>query len=200
MSKKNLKNNKPIAPAAKAAPVVAETTKAAPAKAEAPKAETVKAEAPKAAPAKIEAPKAEAVKTEAPKAAPVKTEAPKASAAKTKKAADRDVPATFDAIWKMCAELAKDYDKPAPGYFLAVQINLTGENGGTFYIALRNESIDVAPYDYQDRSCGITLSPEDFLALMNGKLDAVKAFTTGRLKVDRSVDKALEFSKIIKKK
>lgn len=136
----------------------------------------------------------------APKA-PVKAEAPKAApAAKAKKPAGQDCPATFDAIWKMCAELAKGYDKPAPGYFLAVQINLTGENGGTFYIALRNENIDVAPYDYQDRSCGITLSPEDFLALMNGKLDAVKAFTTGRLKVDRSVEKALEFSKIINKK
>lgn len=180
MSKKNSKNNKPIAPAAKAAP----------AKVEAPKAEPVKAEAPKA-PVKTEAPKAEAPK------APVKEEAPKA---KAKKAAEKECPATFDAIWKMCAELAKGYDKPAPGYFLAVQINLTGENGGTFYIALRNENIDVAPYDYQDRSCGITISPEDFLDLMNGKLDAVKAFTTGKLKVDRSVEKAVEFSKIINKK
>ncbi len=175
MSKKNSKNNKPIAPAAKAAPVKAEDPKS-PAKAEEP----VKAEAPKAP-----------VKEEAPKAAP---------AAKAKKPAEKECPATFDAIWKMCAELAKDYDKPAPGYFLAVQINLTGENGGTFYIALRNESIDVAPYDYQDRSCGITISPEDFLDLMNGKLDAVKAFTTGKLKVDRSVEKAVEFSKIINKK
>lgn len=162
MSKKNSKNNKPIAPAAKAAP------------------------APKAAPAKADAPKA------APTA--------KAAPAKAKKAEKTDVPATFDAIWKMCAELAKSYDKPAPGYFLAVQINLTGENGGTFYIALRNETIDVAPYDYQDRSCGLTLSPEDFLKLMNGKLDPVLAFTTGKLKVDRSVEKALEFSKIINKK
>ncbi len=143
------------------------------------------------APVKTEAPKAP-VKAEVPKA-PVKTEAPKAPA-------KAETPATFDAIWKMCAEKAKTYDKPAPDYFLAVQINLTGENGGTFYIAMRNGNIDVAPYDYQDRSCGITLSPEDFLALMDGKLDPVKAFTTGKLKVDRSVEKAVEFSKIINKK
>lgn len=161
----------------------------APVKTEAPKA-PVKAEAPKA-PVKTEAPKAP-VKAEAPKA-PAKAEAPKTTAkAKT--------PATFDAIWKLCAEEAKSYDKPAPDYFLAVQINLTGENGGTFYIAMRNGNVDVAPYDYQDRSCGLTLSPEDFLALMDGKLDPVKAFTTGKLKVDRSVEKAIEFSKIINKK
>lgn len=180
MSKKNSKNNKPIA-APKPAPTAAAPTKPA---AAAPKAEPVKAEAPKAATAVKASPTA--------KAAP----APKAAPAKAKKA---DVPATFDAIWKMCAELAKGYDKPAPDYFLAVQINLTGENGGTFYIALRNGNVDVAPYDYQDRSCGLTLSPEDFLKLMDGKLDPVLAFTTGKLKVDRSVEKALEFSKIIKK-
>lgn len=181
MSKKNCKTNKSIAPAAK--------TEAPKAAAPAVKAEPAKAEAPKAA-APVAAP-APAPKAEAPKAA---------EKAPAKKAAKAEIPATFDAIWKMCQETAKTYDKPAPDYFLAVQINLTGENGGTFFIALREGRIDVAPYDYVDRSCGITLSPEDFLALMDGKLDPVKAFTTGRLKVDRSVDKALEFSKIINKK
>lgn len=191
MSKKNCKANKNCTPAAKAeAPKAAPAVKAEPVKEEAPKA----APAVKAEPAKAEAPKA----APAAKAEPAKAEAPKA--AKAKKAEKAAVPATFDAIWKMCAELAKGYDKPAPGYFLAVQINLTGPNGGTFFIALREERIDVAPYDYVDRSCGLTLSPEDFLALMDGKLDPVFAYTTGKLKVDRDLNKALEFSKIISKK
>lgn len=157
----------------------------------------------KAPAAKVEAPKAAPVKEEVKAAAPApaKAEAPKAAAkAEVKAPAKAEIPATFDAIWKMCAETAKTYDKPADDYFLAVQINLTGENGGTFYIAMREGRIDVAPYDYVDRSCGLTLSPEDFIALMNGKLDPVFAFTTGKLKVDRSVEKALEFSKIINKK
>lgn len=135
------------------------------------------------------------------KAAPM-TEETK-PAAKTAAKAEKPVkaastPATFDAIWKMVEQTAKDYKKPAPDYFLAVQVNLTGDNGGTFYIALRNGNIDVAPYDYHDRSCGITISPEDFLKLMDGKLDAVAAFMTGKLKIDGSKEKALEFSKIVK--
>lgn len=194
MSKKVNKATANKAPAAKV-----EAPKAAPVKDEA-----VKAAAPAAPAAKVEAPKAAPAKVEAPKVAPAKAEAPKAAEkaekAPVKKAAKAEIPATFDAIWKMCQETAKTYDKPAPDYFLAVQINLTGEHGGTFFIALREGRIDVAPYDYVDRSCGITLSPEDFLALMDGKLDPVWAYTTGRLKVDRSVDKALEFSKIINKK
>lgn len=151
--------------------------------------------------------KTTAKKNEPVKAAPKAEAAPKTEetkpAAKTAAKAEKPVktastPATFDAIWKMVEQTAKDYNKPAPDYFLAVQVNLTGDNGGTFYIALRNGNIDVAPYDYHDRSCGITISPEDFLKLMDGKLDAVAAFMTGKLKIDGSKEKALEFSKIVK--
>lgn len=132
-----------------------------------------------------------------------KAAAPAANAEKTVKAAKAAVtpatcPAEFEAIWQMVADIAKTYSKPEPGYFLAVQVNLTGEKGGTFYIALRNGGIDVAPYEYNDRSCGITISPENFLKLMDDKLDAVLAFTTGKLKIDGSVEKALEFSRIVK--
>lgn len=141
------------------------------------------------------------------KTAPIKTEEKAAVKAEVKTAEVKEkvapvtaanCPAEFDAIWKLVEETAKTYEKPAADYFLAVQVNLTGEKGGTFYIALRNGNIDVAPYDYHDRSCGITISPENFLKLMDGKLDAVLAFTTGKIKVDGDVGKALEFSKIVK--
>ena len=82
--------------------------------------------------------------------------------------------------------------------FLAVQVNLTGDKGGVFYIEVKNGNKSVMPYEYIDRSCGITLSTEDFLKLMDGKLDPVSAFTKGRLKVDGDLGKALEFAKIIK--
>ena len=39
----------------------------------------------------------------------------------------------------------------------------------------------------------------DFIKMMNGKLDAVAAFTVGKLKVDGDISKAIEFSKLIKK-
>ena len=39
---------------------------------------------------------------------------------------------------------------------------------------------------------------DNFVKLINGKLDAVAAFTLGKLKVDGDIGKALEFSKLIK--
>lgn len=82
--------------------------------------------------------------------------------------------------------------------FLAVQVNITGENSGVFYVEVKNGKISVEPYDYHDRSCGITISMDNFNKLIDGKLDPVAAFTLGKLKVDGDLGKALEFSKLIK--
>ncbi len=83
--------------------------------------------------------------------------------------------------------------------FLAVQVNITGEDGGVFYIEIKDGKTTVEPYEYNDRSCGLTVNSENFMKLASGKLDPVLAFTTGKLKVDRDVGKALEFSKLLKK-
>ena len=83
--------------------------------------------------------------------------------------------------------------------FLAVQINITGKESGVFYVEVKDHKISVEPYDYHDRNCAITMSLTDFNKLIDGKLDPVLAFTTGKLKVDGDMGKALEFSKILKK-
>ena len=80
--------------------------------------------------------------------------------------------------------------------FLAVQINIHGE--GPFYVEVKDGKINVEPYEYNDRNCAITISKDDFYKLIAGKLDPVKAFMTGKLKVDGDVGKALDFSRLIK--
>ena len=83
--------------------------------------------------------------------------------------------------------------------FLAVQINITGKESGVFYVEVKDHKISVEPYDYHDRNCAITMSLTDFNKLIDGKLDPVLAYTTGKLKVEGDMGKALEFSKILKK-
>ena len=82
--------------------------------------------------------------------------------------------------------------------FLAVQINLTDQDPGVFYVEVKDHKISVEPYDYHDRNCAVTMSLTDFNKLLDGKLDPVLAFGTGKLKVDGDVGKALEFSKLLK--
>lgn len=83
---------------------------------------------------------------------------------------------------------------------LAVQVNITGEGEGAFYIELKDGQLFVEPYEYYDRDCCLIASADTLTKLVADKLDAVMAFTTGKLKVEGSIDKALEFQKICKAK
>ncbi len=82
--------------------------------------------------------------------------------------------------------------------FLAVQVNITGDNSGVFYVEVKDHKISVEPYEYNDRNCAISMGMDDFNKRLDGKLDPVMAFTLGKLKVDGDVGKALEFSKLLK--
>ncbi|MCM1167347.1 MAG: SCP2 sterol-binding domain-containing protein [Lachnospiraceae bacterium] len=104
---------------------------------------------------------------------------------------------TFDEIMARVKEMAKDVDASGTD-FLAVQVNLTGKDGGVFYVEVKDGKVSAEPYDYHDRSCALTLEPANFVKLMDGKLDPVIAYTTGKLKVEGDLGKALEFSKLIK--
>ncbi len=69
---------------------------------------------------------------------------------------------------------------------------------GIFYISIKNGSAEIMPYRYNDTDCTISMKQDNFIKLINGKLDAVAAFTFGKLKVDGSIDLALKFANIIK--
>ena len=104
---------------------------------------------------------------------------------------------TFDEILKKVRDIAAKTDVSDKD-FLAVQVNLTGPQSGVFYVEVKDHKINVEPYEYNDRNCTVTMKLNDFNKLIDGKLDPVFAFTTGKLKADGDIGKALEFSKLIK--
>ncbi len=106
-------------------------------------------------------------------------------------------PMTFDHLVKKVRKAAEGVDISGIG-FLAVQINITGENAGVFYVEVKDGRISVEPYDYHDRNCAITISMDNFNKLMSGKLDPIAGYTLGKIKVDGDVGKALEFSNLVK--
>lgn len=80
---------------------------------------------------------------------------------------------------------------------LAIQMNLTGEAAGTFYIEVKDGKLSIEPYEYIDRDVAITIDSKDFQKVAAGKLDPVMAFTTGKLKVEGDIGKALELQRFI---
>lgn len=105
---------------------------------------------------------------------------------------------TYEEIFDKVKKSAEEKDVSKAGGHLAVQINIVGEGEGAFYIELKDGKLDAQPYEYYDNDCKLIVSAENFLKIMDGKMDAVAAFMSGKLKVEGSVDKALEFQKLIK--
>ena len=105
---------------------------------------------------------------------------------------------TFNELVTKVRNMAQTVDASNRG-FLAVQINITGKDPGVFYVEVKDHRINVEPYEYIDRNCAITISMTNFNKLIDGKLDPVLAFTTGKLKVEGDAGKALEFSNLLKK-
>lgn len=96
-------------------------------------------------------------------------------------------------------EMSASYDVSNYEGFLAIQVNITGENEGVFYVEIKDGKLSIEPYDYHDRNASITISMDNFLKLINGKLDPVMAFTLKKVIVDGDAGKALELTKLFQK-
>ena len=83
---------------------------------------------------------------------------------------------------------------------LAYQFNIVGEAEGIFYVEVKDGELFVEPYEYHDRDVKFTASADTLMKIAEGKLDPVKAFTFQKLKVEGSIEKALNLKGLIDSK
>lgn len=166
--------------------------------------EEVKAEAP-AAPAEEKKPAAKkgrkpaAAKAEKPAKAPAKAakkpaakaeaEAPKKRAAK-KPAAKKTV--SYEDVVEMAKKKFMAADKTRIKYPVAVNVKLTGAAEGIFYVYIDSENIYVEPYKYDDYDVEIEADTEEFVKVLNGKLNIYDALSAD-VKITGIVKKAVLF-------
>ena len=194
------------APAEKVAPatnsVVAEKAVTAPAvNAEAPAKETaVKAAPEKKAPAAKRAAKAPA-KTAAEKKAPAAKKAAKAPAEK-KAPTKRGPKAKAVTIDTICAKLAKKIDAAKAAKLagtIAVDVEVWGWEDGSnkhLYIEVKDGKADVQPYEYEACNFKAYISFTDAVAVVDGKLSMMDAFTSGKLNAIGIVGDAVKLASI----
>ncbi len=103
---------------------------------------------------------------------------------------------TYEEIFEKSKEIIMQGDVSDFDGHLAVQIDITGEGEGAFYIELKDRQVFVEPYEYYDNDCKLIMSAKNWFKLMDGTLNNVAAFTLGKLKVEGSIEKALEFQKV----
>lgn len=105
---------------------------------------------------------------------------------------------TYESVVQTARKKLYNADVSSVQGTLAFQINLIGKVEGIFYIEIKDGEVHVEPYEYYDRNAILTINATNFIKLINGKLDPVIAFTTGKLKVDGDINAALEIVKFIK--
>ena len=77
-----------------------------------------------------------------------------------------------------------DVDASSVQGTVAIQVNLVGKNvEGIFYIEAIDGKVNVEPYDYHDNKAIVTVNPTNLLKILDGKMNPVIAYTTGKVAV-----------------
>jgi len=83
---------------------------------------------------------------------------------------------------------------------LAVQVDITGEGEGAFYIEVADGKITVEPFEYYDHDFKVLCTAEEIIAIAEGKKKLNEEVEAGNAYVSRNVDKVAVFDLIVAKK
>ncbi len=71
----------------------------------------------------------------------------------------------------------------AAGDYAIVQLSLTGEDGGDWFFTVDDGKVTVTEGISEDADTTLKSSASDYVDMTNGKLNGMKAFMTGKLKI-----------------
>lgn len=83
---------------------------------------------------------------------------------------------------------------------VAVQVNVTGEAAGIFYIEIAERKICVEPYDYYDRDALVTVDTKILCDILEGKMGYSEANSSEAFKIEGNPRKIELLSKVRVKK
>lgn len=76
------------------------------------------------------------------------------------------------------------------------QWDITGGGGGKWYVTLDDDSVEVTEGEAEDPSITLTVEAQDWLDIINGKLNGQMAFMTGKLKIQGDMTLAMKLQSI----
>ncbi len=95
--------------------------------------------------------------------------------------------------------MARAYDtKAAPGLEADVQLIAGGDGGGNYVLSIKNDAASVIEGLAQSPTVTINVLAADWIAILKGELDPVRAFMTGKLKVSGDMGLMMKFQKLFK--
>jgi NAD(P)-dependent dehydrogenase (short-subunit alcohol dehydrogenase family)/acyl dehydratase/putative sterol carrier protein len=84
------------------------------------------------------------------------------------------------------------------GVDVVFQFNISGEKGGDWFSIIKDGVCRVETGAHEKPGCTLIMGDADFLDLMNGKLPAMQAYTSGKLKIEGDIMKSQLIEKLFK--
>jgi putative sterol carrier protein len=109
-------------------------------------------------------------------------------------------------VWKkgelMEAETPREFfDKVLPvrfnpdkakGVDVAVQVNITGPNGGAWAVTIKDQKLEVKEGTHTSPTIVIGMTEADYMDVINGRMSTEKAFFTGKIQFKGNIAVALK--------
>ncbi|MBW1909716.1 MAG: SCP2 sterol-binding domain-containing protein, partial [Deltaproteobacteria bacterium] len=74
----------------------------------------------------------------------------------------------------------------------------SGDEGGSWHVTVKDGTCEVAEGSHGSPTTTIKMADEDFIKMITGKLNAMSAFTSGKLKIEGDLMKSQLIEKIFK--
>jgi putative sterol carrier protein len=84
------------------------------------------------------------------------------------------------------------------GMTATYQFNITGDDAQVWSVAIANDDLAVTEGAAEKASIELTMTAEDFLALIGGTLNGQMAFLTGKLKIKGDMALAMKLQSVFK--
>jgi putative sterol carrier protein len=86
----------------------------------------------------------------------------------------------------------------AVGLDLVFQFVISGGGGGTWHVAVKDKTCEVKEGPHEKPTTTVKMKDEDFVKLIQGQLNAMSAYTSGKLKVEGDLMKSQLIEKLFK--
>ncbi|WNF36774.1 SCP2 sterol-binding domain-containing protein [Bacillaceae bacterium IKA-2] len=106
------------------------------------------------------------------------------------------------AVKNTLVELAEKMNKNPEGISgvnRGYQFDLNGDEEGSYQVIIRDDQVQIFDEEKEEPDCTLTLSAENLLKLIAGKLNPTVAYMSGKLKIKGELGLALKLQSILKK-
>lgn len=84
----------------------------------------------------------------------------------------------------------------AAGLNATVQFDLSGEGGGKWAVQIADGKVDVVKGGVDNPTATVKMSADDYADMTSGKLNAMTAFMTGKVKVEGDLNTVMKFQSL----